>query len=167
MRKPFSSVAIGLILLSTAVLPPLVFMVFNTSSMAAGVLLISGLHVFLFVVLCTTLRQTQRLGAVAILFAAVLGVVMTHGAITLLINDDFDFGRFSQSYLFLIIYLLGAFSFALMAQRVPNFQADFAVKLVFYVLLLSGFAGILKYSPFSGVEAGKPVLFLLSHRTSH
>ena len=117
--------------------------------MAVGALLVSGLYIFLFVALSAVLRKSQSLGVGVILIAAVLGVVMTHGAITFLINDEFDFGRFSQSYLLLIFYLLGAFFFALLAQRVPNFRADFAVKLVFYVLLLSSVAGMLRFSPFS------------------
>lgn len=127
--------------------------------MAAGVLLISGLYIFLFAALCAILRQSQSLGAVAILITAVLGVVMTQGAISYLINDEFDFGRFLQTYLFLIFFLLGASFFALLAQRVPNFRADFAVKLVFYVLLLSSVAGILHFSPFSPGAIGTPVLF--------
>jgi hypothetical protein len=117
--------------------------------MAAGALLVSGLYIFLFVALCAVLQKSQSLGAGAILITAVLGVVITQGAVRFLINDEFDFGRFSQSYLFLILFLLGAFFFALLAQRVPNFRADFAVKLVFYVLLLSSVAGMLRFSPFS------------------
>lgn len=149
MRKPFSSIAIGLILLSTVVLPPLGHRAFGTSSMGAGALVVSGLYIYLFVALGAILLQSQSLGAVPILMTAVLGVVMTHGAISYLINDEFDFGRFSLSYLFLILFLLAAFFFALLAQSVPNFRADFAVKLVFYVLLLSSVAGMLRFSPFS------------------
>jgi hypothetical protein len=129
--------------------------------MAAGVLLISGLHIFLFVALCVIPWQSQRLGAGAILIPAVLGVVMIHGAIGFMINGEFDFARFLQSYLFLIFFLLGAFFFALLAQRVSNFQADFAAKLVFYALVLSGLVEILHLSPFSHGKIGKHV-FLFS-----
>ena len=127
--------------------------------MAAGVLVVSGLYIFLFVALCAVLRKSQSLGAGAILIAAVLGVVMIQGTISYLIHDGFDLIRFSQSYLFLILFLLGAFFFALLAQRVPNFQADFAVQLVFYVLLLSSGAGIMRFSPFSPGTISAPVFF--------
>ncbi len=165
MRKAFSSIAIGLILLSTVVLPPFGILTFGTSSMAAGVLLVSGLHIFLFVALCVIPRQSQRQSSSVLLIAAVLVAVMTHGAIGFMINDDFDFARFLQSYLFLIFFLLGAFFFALLAQRVPNFQADFAAKLVFYALVLSSLVEILHLSPFSPGGIG-PHVFLYSE-TSH
>lgn len=141
-------------MLLTVGLPPLGHRAFGTSSMAAGVLVVSGLYIFLFVALCAVLRKSQSLGAGAILIAAVLGVVMIQGTISYLIHDGFDLIRFSQSYLFLILFLPGAFFFALLAQRVPNFQADFAVQLVFYVLLLSSGAGIMRFSPFSPFPRG-------------
>ena len=127
--------------------------------MAVGVLLVSGLYIFLFVALRTILRKSQGLPSSPLLIGAVLGVVMAQGAISFLIQDEFDLIRFSQSYLLLIVFLLGAFFFALLAQRVPNFRADFAVKLVFYVLLLSSVAGILRFSPFSLGAIGKPRFF--------
>jgi len=165
MTRLSSSMAIGLILLLTVVVPPFGILTYGTSSMAAGVLLVSGLHIFLFVALCVITRQSQRLGAGAILIPAVLGVVMTHGAIGFMINDEFDFARFLQSYLFLLFFLLGAFFFALLAQRVPNFQADFAAKFVFYALVLLSLVEILQLSPFSPGGIG-PHVFLFSE-TSH
>ena len=158
MRKPFSSVAIGLILLSTVALPSLVLMVFHTSSMAAGLLLILGLYICMFLALSVIGRKFQSLGAGALLIAVVMGVIMFQSIISLLAHDDFDFERFSQTYLFLIIFLLGAFSFVLLAQKVPKFQTNFAVRLVFYVLLLSSIAAILNFRPFSSGQS-KPVFF--------
>lgn len=159
MRIPFSSVAIGLILLSTVVLPSLVRMVFHTSSMAEGVAFILGLHISLFVVLNSIRRQSKSNGlGVAIFIFIVMGIVMTQSAISYLIHDDFDFGRFEKTYLFLLIFLFGAFSFASLAQKVPNSEAAYSVKLVFYVLLLSCISVILHLQPFSSA-GGKPVFF--------
>lgn len=158
MRKPFSSVAIGLILLAPVILPSLVLMVFHVSSMAAGLSLVLGIYICLFVMFGAIHRQSQSLGAVVLLITAVMGVVMIQGTISLLAHADFGFGRFWQTYLFLIIYLLGAFSFALLAQKLPEFQANFAIKLVFYVLLLSSIAAILHFAPFSSGQR-KPVFF--------
>ena len=158
MRKPFSSIAIGFILLTTVVLPSLVLMIFHTSSVAVGILLVSVLYIILFAVLSAIWPQSQSLGAGSHLSITVMGVIMIHSTISFLINDIFDFGRFLQSYLFLIIYIMGAFSFTLLVQRVPKFQTDFVVKLVFYVLFLSSIAGILDFSPFSS-DQNKPVFF--------
>lgn len=158
MSRLFSSVATGLLLLSTVVIPSLVFMVFHTSSMAAGLLLILGLYICMFLVLSAIGRKFQSLGAGALLVVAIMGVVMIHSTVSLLANDDSDFERFAQTYLFLIIFILGAFSFVLLAQKVPKFQTDFGVKSVFYLLLLSSFAAILHFSPFSS-DLRKPVFF--------
>jgi len=152
--------AIGLTLLSTVVLPSLVLMVFHTSSMAAGLLLILGLYICMFLALSVIGRKFQSLGAGAILIAVVVGVIMFQSTISWLAHDDFDFKRFSETYLFLIIFLLGAFSFALLAQKVPKFQTNFAVMLVFYVLLLSSIAAILNFAPFSSGQS-KPVFFFI------
>ena len=127
--------------------------------MHTGVLLVSGLYVFLFMALRAISRQFRSRGAGTILIAAVLWVVMAHGAIRFLINGESDFVRFSQSYLLLILVLLGCFSLATLARRVPNFRAAIAVKLVFYVLILSSVAAILRFSPFSHGSFLKPVLF--------
>jgi len=158
MRKPFSSVAIGLILLSTVVQPSLVLMVFHTSSLAAGLLFILGLYICMFLALSAIGQKFQSLGAGALLIAVVMGVLMFQSTISALAHDDFDFERFSQTYLFLINFLLAAFSFVLLAQKVPKFQTNFAVRLVFYVLLLSSIAAILNFAPFSS-DQRKPVFF--------
>ena len=100
MRKPFSSMAIGLTLLSTVTLPSLVLMVFHTSSMAAGLLVILGLYICLFVALSALGHKFYSLGASAILITVVLGVIMIQSTISLVVHDDFDFDRFSQTYLF-------------------------------------------------------------------
>ena len=158
MSNRVSSVVVGLLLLATVVVPPAVYMAMGASSMAAGVLLISGLYVFMFMAYAS-LCPSQYLGTGIFFIAAVMGVVFTQGALSLSLNKEFDFGRFWQSNVFLTIFLLGAISMALLAQRLTRFQADFAVKLVFYVLVLCGLAGILSYSPFSGEDSWRPVLF--------
>ncbi len=157
MSRLFSSMAIGLILLLTVVVPPFGILTYG-KSMASGVLVVSGLHIFLFVVLCVIARQSQRQRASILLIATVVGVVVTYGAVSRLINDGFDFDRFWKSCLFLSIYLLAASFFTLLAQRVSNFQVDFAAKLVFYALVLSGLVEVLHLSPFSPGGIGPHVL---------
>jgi hypothetical protein len=160
MRIPLSSVSIGLILLSTVVVPSLVRMVFHTSSMAAGVTFILGLHIILLVVLNSIRRQSNGLGVGAIFILIVMGIVMIQSAISLLTHDDFDFGRFEKSYQFLFFYFFGAFSFASLAQKIPNFQVDYSARLVFYVLLLSCVSAILHFQPFP--SAGEKSVFFFN-----
>lgn len=161
MRNPFSSSVIGLMLLATTVVPSLVMGVFETSSMAAGTLIISALSLLLFVMFKGHFFASKRLcvGAFAIIFSA--AVVFAHSAFSYLGSDDFDFERFWQSYLLLIIYIAGAFSFAELMRKLTGYQVDVAVKFVFYSLLLSGLAGIFKYSPFFKEITAKSVFFYI------
>ena len=160
MRIRFSSVFIGLVLLSTVVLPSLVRIVFHTSSMAAGVTFIIGLHISLLVVLNSFRQQSYRLGVGVIFIIIVMGFVMIQGAISFLIQDNFDFGRFEQSYKYLLFYFFGALSFAFLAQKVPNFGVDYSARLVFYVLLLSSVCAILRFQPFP--SAGEKSVFFFN-----
>ena len=152
MRKPFASLMTGLVLLATVVVPPL-GMALGASSMAAGVLLVVGLYVFLFAAVCALNRPRQSLGNVAFIVTVALAVVFTQGVLSFLINATFNIDRFSQTYAFCIIYILGASFLALLAQRLPKRKADFAVKFVFYALLLSGFASIFGYRAFGNPSA--------------
>src|SRR5512147_1529783 len=149
MRKPLPSVVVGFVLLATVVLPPLVFMALGASSGAAGVLLVSGLYIFLLVAFAA-LSPLQSLGRGPFFIALVVAIVFTQGLLSFSINSEFDFGRFLKSEVLLIISFLGAFSLTQLTLRLPSSHADFAVKVVFYALLLSGLAGIFEYSPFSG-----------------
>lgn len=159
MKNPFSSLTIGLVLCATVVVPPYIYTALETSSMAAGVLLVSGLYVFLFVMLGAYNWPTRKLVNVALIVVVSLAVVLTQGALSLLVNDEFNFDRFWQSEVFLTISIAGAFALARLSEKFSEFQADLAVKMVFYVLFLSGLAGILKYSPISGGAFSKPVMF--------
>jgi len=156
--------AIGLILLLTVVVPPFGILTYGTS-MASGVLVVSGLHIFLFVVLCVITRQFQSQRADILLITMVVGVVVTHGAVSWLINDGFYFDRFWKTCLFLGFFLLAASFFTVLAQRMSDLQADFAVKLVFYALLLFSLIEILHLSPFS--PGGMSPHVLLYSEPSH
>ena len=160
MRIPLSSVSTGLILLSTVVLPSVVRMVFHTSSMAAGITFILGLHISLLALYYRIRRKSNSLGGGAIFILIVMGIVMIHSAISFFIHDDFDFGRFEQSYKFLLLYFFGAFSFALLAQKLSDVEVDYSARLVFNVLLLSSFSAILHFQPFP--SAGEKSVFFFN-----
>jgi len=147
MRKYFASLMTGLALLMTVVLPSLVIKF--ASSMVAGALLVVGLYVFLFAALCALHGPRQILGKLAfnvhVVLAVVLAVVFAQGVLCFLINTTFNLDRFLQSYVFLIIYLFAASFLAFLARALPKYRVDFAVKLVFYALLLNGLVTILGY----------------------
>ena len=161
MIKPFTSLMTGLVLLTTVVVPQLL-MRFGAPNMATGLLLVVGLYVFLFAALCALHGPRQNLGKLAFIVTVVLTVVYAQGVFSLLINTTFNIDRFVQSYVFLIICVLGASFLVLFAQRLPKYKADFAVKLVFYVLLLSGLATSLGYRAF-----GNPSAVGFFHENSH
>jgi len=144
IRKPFSSLMTGLVLLVAVVVPPL-GQKFGAQSMAAGLLPVVGLCVFLFAALCALHGPRQILGKLAFIVTLVLTVVYAQGVLSFFINTTFNVGRFWQTYVFLIIFVLGASLLAFLAQGLPKYKADFAVKFVFYVLLLNGLVTILGY----------------------
>jgi hypothetical protein len=144
MRKPFASLMTGLVLLAAVVVPPLVQR-FGASSMAAGLVPVVGLYTFLFAALCALHGPRQSLGKLAFIVTVVLAVVYAQGVLSFFINTTFNMDRFLQSFVFLIIYVLGASFLVFLAQGLPKYKADFAVKFVFYALLLSGLATILGY----------------------
>ena len=128
--------------------------------MAAGVLLISGMYIFLYAALCAKMPKFHRLGDSVVPIFLVLCVVMIQGAISIQVHGEFDISRFWKSCLFLIVFLLGASFFGFLAQRISNVQFDYAVKLVFYTLLLLSVTVILR-SSFSRGRIG-PHVFLYS-----
>jgi len=147
MRKPFTSLMTGLVLLATVVTPPFSMMIF-APSMAAGLVPVIGLYVFLFAALCVLHGPRHRLGKLTFIVTVVLSLVYAQGVLSFLINTTFNMDRFWQSYLFLIIFVFGASFLVFLAQRLPKYKADFAVKLVFYVLLLCALAKMLGYNTF-------------------
>lgn len=159
MAKHLSSVLIGFLLLATVVLPSLVMAVFGTSSMAIGTLVVSVLYVVLLMLLGAHFRSSNSLAIFVMYVMVAIAAVFNHSASSFLVNEELDFERMWQSYLLLIVYILGAFSFAKLVQQLPEFQGDAAVRIVFYALLLSGLVGIVHYSPIIKTEADKTVLF--------
>jgi hypothetical protein len=152
MRKPFASLMTALVLLSTVVVPPL-GLAFGAANFALGLLLVVGLYAFLFAALCAIHEPRQNLGKLALIVIVILTVVLAQGMFSFLVNTTFNISRFFQAYGFLIFYLSGAAFLVFLAQGVPSYKADFAVKFVFYALLLSAIATILGYRRFGNMSA--------------
>jgi len=121
--------------------------------MADGLLLVVGLYAFLFATLSAIHGPRQSLGKLAIIVTVVSTVVLAQGLLSFLISTTFNMGRFWQSYVFLIIYVVGASFLVFLAQGLPKYKANFAVKFLFYVLLLSGIATIFGYRRFGNPSA--------------
>jgi hypothetical protein len=154
MRVPAKSIQLSLMLLATVVLAQVCFML--TGSTSIGVFITSAFYFILFLALSAVRRQ-QSLSVVSTV--VLLALIFAHGAVNCLIYDAFDYERFLASYILLIAFFLGAISFVLLVQKVTQPSADFSIRLVFYVLLVSSVAGILKFSLFTSGEIRKPVLF--------
>lgn len=152
MRKPFASLMTALVLLSTVVVPPL-GLAFGAANFALGLLFVVGQYAFLFAALCAIDEPRQNLGKLALIVIVIMTVVLAQGMFSFLINTTFNMGRFFQTYGFLIFYLSGAAFLVFLAQGVPSYMANFAVKFVFYALLLSAIATILGYRRFGNISA--------------
>lgn len=156
MKISSISLFAGFALLTTAVSSSVGIQIFGSGSF--GVLFVSAVYLYLFVTLRVVHGKIQNLRMTVSLIASVLGLIAIQGVATSQIHDQFDLPRFLQSYALLIFCLSGAFSFILLVRRLSECRADFAVKFVFYVLLLSSVAGFFRYSPFS-TSFRRPVLF--------
>ncbi len=159
MRKHFPLMMIALLLLATVVLPSLVMRVLGAPSMAAGTFIISALYVFLLMMFGPHPWPSKGLGMGVSFIIAVIVIIFAQSAFSFLMNDEFDLGRFWQSCLLLIIYILGAWSFSNLTQGLSESHVDAATKVVFNVMLLVGLAGIFKYSPFFDEINPKAVFF--------
>ena len=76
-----------------------------------------------------------------------------------MVNDEFDLGRFAQSYAGLVLFVLGALSFGRLAQRLSAHEVDYTLRFVFGVLLVCGVLGVFGFAPFTPDDARKPVVF--------
>lgn len=157
-QKSNFSLTSGLILLITLVGPATIQMIFNASSMAVGIAVVASLHIFIMVISArfgSYFRFSRRL---TFLVFAILCIILLQGFISFIMKDAFDLKRFLQSYIFLILYILGVLSFLKLAITISCAQADMAIKFVFYVLLLTATLSLLNFSPFSSNQ-NNPVFF--------
>ena len=158
MIRLFASANIVLVLLLTLTLPSFAVLILFATSNALGLLIVLGMNISLFLISRAFDRYPKPVGRSIFIVIIIIGLVLIHGTISFFIHDDFDFGRFFQTYLYLIMFLAGCFSLSLLLYYIPDLQWDVAVRRVFYVLLLSAFAAILGFSPFPSGQ-NKPVFF--------
>jgi hypothetical protein len=147
--KNLSSVAVGLVLFVLVTTPSL-GMSFGAKSMAAGVALTIIVSIFLSLVLYLRLIpiKVKNLLTVTLTINAILLYVIISGVRSYFINDSFNDVRFFQTFFFLLFFIFGALNWSLLVKNVASYQVDFAVKFVFYVLLIAGFVSLIEFSPF-------------------
>lgn len=147
------------LLLVTVVGPSLAMGLFGTSSMAAGALVVSLVYVCISIASWGHAWPRKILVPWAVVTFFGTGILYLHSSYGFSTDSAFDFARFWQSHLLLILYSLGAYCFVILARRVSAKQADGSIKFVFWALILSAIAGIARFSPFFPAAAFKSVLF--------
>lgn len=156
--KPLSILIKGVLLL-TVVGPSLAMGLFGASSMAAGSLAVSLLYACIFIALGFSSRQYAGLVGFLIIVFFGSGIIYLNGVYSFYENSEFDLVRFWQSNLLSIIYFFGAYCLVILSHKLSADQCEGAIKFVFWVLILSAIAGLVRFSPFFPEEAFKSVLF--------
>jgi hypothetical protein len=154
-----SSVALGLAFFALITLPSL-GIAFGAESMAAGLAFSIMLSVFLSLGLYFRPIKAKNILAVIITINAILLYVGIISLFSYFVNDTFNDVRFVQTFLFLLFFIFGALNGSFLFERMTIYQFDFAIKFVFYVLLLICFVSLTGFSPFFDY-AHKPVVFYM------
>lgn len=124
--------------------------------MSAGALLVSLLYISIFI----TFRLPHKIPVIWIISVFLgTGILYLHGMLSFFSSNQFDFARFWQSHLLLMLYSLGAYCLAIFAQSLSTEQADGAINFVFLALIFSVISGLMHFQPFFPAEASKSVLF--------
>lgn len=153
------SILMRLVLFVTVVSPSLAMGLFGTSSMAAGSLVVSLLYICIFIAFGGYAWPRVSLAPWVMVMFFGTAILYLQSAYSFYMNNEFDLDRFWQSHLLLCIYSLGAYCLVVLSRRMSPEQADGSINFVFWVLILSAIAGMVRFSPFFPVEAFKSVLF--------
>lgn len=146
MRLKISLLA-SIALLITVVTPS-VMMGFGASSMAPGVTIISIISLFVGLILLISIGKPKKVITLFIIFVIIISVTILSGVQSYILNTSFDTERFIQSIILLLLFLLGALSWSLLSNKLTDNQFDKAVKIVFYILIFTGFISLFVLSPF-------------------
>lgn len=138
---------IGILLLMTITIPSL-GLAMGADSMAAGLMVVIIFYIALCLKIYTLTEIRNNVHAVALLFTSLSAGIFIHGLINYWHHDSFNIHRFLETFVFLVLFMLGVFSFVLIAKKLDERQVDFGLKFVFYALLIVGIISILGYSPF-------------------
>lgn len=152
-----SSATVALALFLTSVVPSLAYMK-GAGSMAAGLLGVSFAHIYLSLMTKVHRRPWPAAGLAVQIILLMLACISASSGVSLLLHDEVDTARLIGSDLFFAVFVAAAYVLARTAYLLPGPVIDAAVRIVFYILLASGIAGALHFSPFSST-ATKAVVF--------
>ncbi len=166
MKLSFSYISCGLTLLITVLLPPLGYMTAGASSMSSGVFFVSCFYIFFYFVYSyflvskeyKVLNQSASVRPLIYITGILAIFVLVHSAVISSIQSDLNISRLLKSLLFLVVFCLGAWAFVRLSFSLPDRHFDFAVRFVFYSLVIASLFALLGFSPFAP-EAIKPVFF--------
>lgn len=134
-------------------LPSLGLYLIGASSMASGLLLALVIYIALLASkgnLFFCIRSSSKVVLTLALF------VLVHGFVSSFLDEKFNWIRFFQSVVYLVIFLVGAFAFVLYANRKP-INSNLSFKLLFYLYVIFAALSIYGISIFAGED--KTVLF--------
>ncbi|WP_076590908.1 hypothetical protein [Herminiimonas arsenitoxidans] len=163
MKLSFYPICYAVALLMTVVLPPLGYMIGTASSMSSGVFLLACLYILGYIFYTIRARghefQPVLITRSLIYFVGILAITLfVHSVVSLSIRSDLNSARLLKSLLFSFVFCLGVWAFVKLSFRVLDSHFDFAVKFVFYSLVIASLFALSGFSPFSP-KAIKPVFF--------
>jgi hypothetical protein len=136
------------IFLSIIILPSVVRMAFNASSFSAGLMVI--VLIIILHGLASTYRgykiSTNSLHLKIIASIAFLGF---HGCVNYVLYSNLDVHRFLGSLAFAVLIFIAAIYFVKVSKSWTDNEAVFKLRLVFMILLVTGYIGLTGVSPFS------------------
>ena len=141
-----------------SVVSPSAGIMFGASSMAQGLLLvillcfIAALTVLPFGIITVHIQSAYKLVTI------ILAFVLAHGLINYLLHVElFDITRFLLSFVYLIIFIFGAFSFTLVVKKMSIKKSNFILYFAFISFVMMALLSSFGFSPFQ--VGGKPVIF--------
>jgi len=153
----FFSVLVGVVLFLTLIVPALGMSGFAASSMAAGLTFIMFFYLIVLKITATYEEVKKHASVIIKPLIFVIVYIFLHGIVNFFWHDSFNVNRFFQTFVYLIVFICGAFSFVLVINKILSEQLDLAIKIVFGMFLLISLLALFGYSPLQ--EGGKAILF--------
>jgi len=126
-------------------------------AMGSGVIIL--LTAFLFLGFFRKSIIIREVIEVLFVILVALVIVVINSGLSYLVNDSFNTDRFFLAFIYLFYFLIAIGMWVLMSKTLTDQQVDFAVRFVFYILLLCGFVSLFGYSPIFHTGEIKQVIF--------
>lgn len=150
---------VALVLLLTIITPSMALMQ-GAGSMALGVFAVSLGHIFIMLALPWRDASWGGTNRSIRFLSSVFAMLLASGGISLMIYAESDANRLLGSLFLFITFGIACISMARSANFLSERSFVWAVRAVFYILILAGVMGALHISPFSSIHL-KAVLFFV------